>query len=88
MSIEPLLFDYDDAAEIIGIVSAEWLSKHKNELPHTEMGRKIGFSMEQCLRIIQMFAVEPAVVRKPATVPGALLDLKPERARARLRSTS
>jgi hypothetical protein len=81
MSIEPLLYGYDDAAKIIGIVGKDYLRKHKTKLPHTQIGANVGFSLEQCREIAEMHAVRPGAVEPPANTPPALLELRPRGAR-------
>lgn len=79
--MQKLAYNYAEAADIIGIVSAEWLQAHKNELPHIEMGRKIGFSIEHLIAIRDMHEVLPHASQPTADVPQALLELKPRKAK-------
>jgi hypothetical protein len=82
MSIEPLLYGYEPAAEILGkVVSAQYLAKHKSQLPHTQIGTKVGFSLEQLQQILAMHAVQPDAAPAPAVVPSVLSELKPRGAR-------
>jgi hypothetical protein len=78
---EKLTYNYAEAADIIGIVSPEWLQAHKTQLPHIEMGRKIGFSMEHLIAIRDMHEVLPSAGQPAAEVPQALLELKPRKAK-------
>lgn len=66
---EPLIYGYAGAAEIVGIVSAEYLAKHKTKLPHTQIGRNVGFTLAQLIEITEMHAVRPEVT--PAAEPAA-----------------
>lgn len=89
---EQLLYDYKAASKRLGyVVSDSWLQEHKNELPHTQIGRKVGFSDEDLAELLQMFKVRPiqsakSVERSTLPTPAApktLRDIKPRGANRR-----
>lgn len=76
MSVEKVVFDYTEAAEMLGI-SASKLAKIKKRVPRIEIDGSVGFAIEDIHAIRDMFRVLPDAVEAPADAPGALLELKP-----------
>jgi hypothetical protein len=86
---EPHVYDYEAASTRLGgVASAEWLQKHKTELPHCQFGTRVGFTEADLAEIAEMHRVRPGQKapsveqHKPlsAPVPQQLRDLKPRRA--------
>lgn len=76
--ITKVIFSYKEAAAMLGI-SVSQLQKIKESVSRIEIGRSVGFAMEDIHAIKDQFRVMPA----PASieVPHALLELKPRRSR-------
>jgi hypothetical protein len=80
-----LLVDYDGAAKFLGLDSPNWLQEHIAELPCVRLGKFVRFSLANLLEILEIRQCRPSAA--PASVPAALVELKPGRApRARRKS--
>lgn len=85
---EPILHNYESASQRMGgVVSAEWLAKHKRQLPHCKFGTKVGFTEDDLHQIIEMFRVRPGHASRleepdapTQSVAPALRELTPRRA--------